>query len=133
MIVFFWKQILAKNRRRTNASRLTSAFETIDKSSLENSLAKYVTHLPRTTNLKYGTESPGRPVKSARETARDGIPPIMWVRVESSRKYPENRKWRSFVRFRERGLRTQSALRGMLQSLTHDSRIFMSNKENESI
>lgn len=29
---------------------LTSAFETIDKAHLKNSLAKYVTHLPRTIN-----------------------------------------------------------------------------------
>lgn len=30
---------------------LTPAFETIDKARAENSLAKYVTHLPRTINL----------------------------------------------------------------------------------
>lgn len=31
---------------------LTSAFETIDKAHLENSLAEYVTHLPRMTKLR---------------------------------------------------------------------------------
>lgn len=35
---------------------LTSAFETIDKAHLKNSLAEYVTRLPRTINLS-GTES----------------------------------------------------------------------------